>query len=255
MYNHDDDRPVVQTSYAFVSTMTKMRNRETIQTIRNLQLIALLSICSMMHVDIVQATPSTIVDTTEYLARAAATHKLGECFPSSTDERKFHCFAKLRAIATATGISDKMNTSTTPSSTPTTTPKYVHNDDDDDDCYDNEDNECPKWAESGECTINPNYMLVNCRYSCQVCFDVVDGHGGTIQIAPDSYDFRQRFVHHITDTAQYIRNIRKQYPKVRATCRNYKSECTHDAVKGQCVDTQTASYMLEHCPAACRSCV
>lgn len=28
---------------------------------------------------------------------------------------------------------------------------------------------CPAWADSGECTRNPNYMLANCQLSCGVC--------------------------------------------------------------------------------------
>eukprot|EP00058_Branchiostoma_floridae_P022713 XP_002608203.1 hypothetical protein BRAFLDRAFT_90357 [Branchiostoma floridae] len=28
---------------------------------------------------------------------------------------------------------------------------------------------CPHWASIGECDVNPNYMLVNCRLSCGVC--------------------------------------------------------------------------------------
>ena len=27
--------------------------------------------------------------------------------------------------------------------------------------------ECPGWAESGECTLNPTYMLTNCAASCK----------------------------------------------------------------------------------------
>jgi hypothetical protein len=29
--------------------------------------------------------------------------------------------------------------------------------------------DCPKWANGGECTINPEYMLYNCAKSCQAC--------------------------------------------------------------------------------------
>lgn len=28
---------------------------------------------------------------------------------------------------------------------------------------------CPKWADNGECTINPEYMLYNCAKSCSAC--------------------------------------------------------------------------------------
>ena len=35
-------------------------------------------------------------------------------------------------------------------------------------CHD-EKNNCDSWAEQGECEINPNYMLSNCRKSCGCC--------------------------------------------------------------------------------------
>ena len=28
---------------------------------------------------------------------------------------------------------------------------------------------CPHWAQSGECSKNPDYMLVNCKKSCDQC--------------------------------------------------------------------------------------
>ena len=36
------------------------------------------------------------------------------------------------------------------------------------DCYDDE-YRCLKWAKSGECNKNPDYMLQKCRQSCDVC--------------------------------------------------------------------------------------
>lgn len=36
------------------------------------------------------------------------------------------------------------------------------------DCYDDE-YRCLKWAKSGECNNNPDYMLKKCRLSCDVC--------------------------------------------------------------------------------------
>lgn len=38
-------------------------------------------------------------------------------------------------------------------------------------CIDESTN-CPYWAEAGECTYNPNYMLKRCRASCRQCGDV-----------------------------------------------------------------------------------
>ena len=35
-------------------------------------------------------------------------------------------------------------------------------------CVDNHD-DCEQWASTGECKVNPNYMLYNCMKSCLTC--------------------------------------------------------------------------------------
>lgn len=37
-----------------------------------------------------------------------------------------------------------------------------------DDCEDYHEM-CEKWSQKGECKANPEYMLLNCRSSCEVC--------------------------------------------------------------------------------------
>jgi ShK domain-like len=190
------------------------------------------------RIDLVEATATTLIEPAPvYVAQAAAAEKLGECLPSSTDETQFHCFAGLRTITTAAtnDIADEdIN-------------YYAE------DCFDLEVNECPGWAATGECTINPDYMLHHCRYSCQTCMEI-DGHGGTTQIAPAHA--KSAVVEHLKTTAQYIRTIIETQPQLRATCRNHNSECTFWAVQGECLEgDKIAPYMLEHCPAACRACV
>ena len=199
----------------------------------------------------VKTTSTT--NTEQYLAIAAATNKLGECLPTSTeDDTSFTCFAKLRAIATGTGTQNRTWSTNAGTSTGSASLKYVHYDD----CFDDEVDTCPDWAASGECNINPAYMLVHCRYSCQTCYDMVDGHGGIVQVAPGSPELRRTIAVHITDTAHYIRTVRKQYPQVRSTCRNYDADCSYRAVQGQCLfGSETAAFMHQHCPAACRTCV
>ena len=32
-----------------------------------------------------------------------------------------------------------------------------------------EDLRCSSWAATGECTLNPNYMMAHCRQSCKAC--------------------------------------------------------------------------------------
>jgi ShK domain-like len=226
------------------------RRSSCVKTFIHVALVVLTPLlCSLLRnidASTVKQQRTTIIDSAaQYLATAAASNKLGECLPTSTDDTNFNCFSKLRAVATGT-VAPNMTSPTRPTIT------YVHNDA----CYDEETNNCPEWAASGECSINPGYMLVNCRFSCQTCYDIVDGHGGTVQVAPGSPETRKRIAQHITDTAQYIRTIRKRHPTIRATCRNYIPECTYRAVEGHCLSgSQTASYMQKHCPAACHTCV
>jgi ShK domain-like len=190
-----------------------------------------------------------IQDAQQYVTTAAATNKLGECLPSSTDESNFYCFARLRTITTAAGVDTASTGGGRRSGTDREIKKYTE------DCYDVEMDECPGWAAQGECTINPDYMLHNCRFSCQTCVEI-DGHGGITQIAPGSQDIRDKIVQHLTDTAQYVRTILQQEPQVRATCRNAVPECTYWAVQGQCtIGTDRAQYLSENCPAACHTCV
>jgi Cys-rich protein (TIGR01571 family) len=37
-------------------------------------------------------------------------------------------------------------------------------------CKDNND-QCPQWAEAGECGRNPNFMMANCQLSCGACHE------------------------------------------------------------------------------------
>jgi len=54
------------------------------------------------------------------------------------------------------------------SSGPTTTKRPTTTTRPDSDCTDN-NNSCASWASSGECSKNPDYMLVNCKKSCGQC--------------------------------------------------------------------------------------
>ena len=211
--------------------------RQNISTTVKTALVALWFLLYLVDDSVVEATATTILDPYPvYVAHAAATEKLGECLPSSIDETQFHCFAGLRTITTAATKAAEEDRN-----------YYAE------DCFDMQVDDCPGWAASGECTINPDYMLHHCRYSCQTCMEI-DGHGGTTQIAPT--DARAAIVQHLKATAQYIRTITERQPELRATCRNLASECTYWAVLGECREgTDTAPYMLEHCPAACRACV
>lgn len=246
---------VHEQSNSSISTKTMLFQRRFVPSVIPFILAVISLSCTVHEASTVKSqSPSTtgITDTDQYLATAAATNKLGECLPTSTDDTSFTCFAKLRAIATGTGKQNRTRNTTGDTGKNSATLKYVHHDD----CFDDEIDACPDWAASGECNINPDYMLVHCRYSCQTCYDIVDGHGGIVQVAPGSPELRHTIARYITDTAHYIRTIRQQYPQVRSTCRNHHAECTYKAVQGQCLlGSDTASFMHQHCPAACRTCV
>jgi hypothetical protein len=46
--------------------------------------------------------------------------------------------------------------------------KYISTLPQNSDCKDDYD-DCPSWAANGECDINPEYMLYNCKSSCKSC--------------------------------------------------------------------------------------
>lgn len=42
-------------------------------------------------------------------------------------------------------------------------------------CVDAEVKSCPEWAQLGECSKNPQYMLIHCRKSCHSCIGLHQG--------------------------------------------------------------------------------
>ncbi len=45
---------------------------------------------------------------------------------------------------------------------------YFSRQDSEKECVDKSD-ECPLWAEDGDCNLNPQYMMQNCAKTCMVC--------------------------------------------------------------------------------------
>jgi ShK domain-like len=100
---------------------------------------------------------------------------------------------------------------------------------------------CPEWQQQNECLNNPEYMLPNCRKSCQSC---IDGHAGISQVAPGNS--AHRVLQRLVDTVWYM----STHGQTPVSCRNDREECTYMAVEGKC----GSEWMNEHCKAACRKC-
>ena len=88
-------------------------------------------------------------------------------------------------------------------------------------CRDENPN-CVWWAEEGECSRNPDYMLHNCKASCKQCR------------------------HSITDDTV----IRKIEPE---ECGNKNPNCGWWAEAGECI--KNPNYMLHICKASCKKCL
>jgi len=116
-------------------------------------------------------------------------------------------------------------------------------------CIDAEKDQCPVWAERGECSKNPQYMMVHCRKSCQTC--ITFHQGGVTQIAP-SEENRRQVLERLAGTQEYQHWQAERSVESLKTCINKHELCTHWSLTGEC--ETNAHYMNRECPAACRSC-
>lgn len=94
-----------------------------------------------------------------------------------------------------------------------------------DDCVDGDSN-CKFWAESGECSANPGYMLAVCLKACNVC--PLPGRGALAGLSNMEAAMR------------------------RPDCQNGHEECENWATAGEC--SANPSYMLTNCARACNTC-
>jgi hypothetical protein len=138
----------------------------------------------------------------------------GECIPNVEDLSSFHCFDRA-----GRGIK----------------------------CED-EESECTKWAGQGECSNNPQYMLINCRKSCESCIGL---HVGETQVSPDE-GTRDKLVERLLETQEYIHEEALYRVATLKKCQNQHKLCTHWAVQGHC--EANADFMKEKCAPACQTC-
>ncbi|GMS86017.1 hypothetical protein PENTCL1PPCAC_8192, partial [Pristionchus entomophagus] len=105
--------------------------------------------------------------------------------------------------------------------TTTTTVSPTKKCDNSDGCF-NEDECCPIWGSTGECTRNPDWMACNCRVSCGHCFPQDYNYGGCEDYHPSC--------------SNWARNGECQknpwmMENCRDSCRNCKSP---QQLRGQC---------------------
>jgi hypothetical protein len=117
-------------------------------------------------------------------------------------------------------------------------------------CEDAKHGDCPKWKEHGECSNNPQYMMVHCRKSCQTCIGL--HQGGVLQIAP-SQQTRPQVLQRLVETQEYQHLMAERNVESFKSCFNNHELCTHWSLEGEC--ETNAHYMNRECPAACRTCV
>jgi prolyl 4-hydroxylase len=149
-----------------------------------------------------------------FVSAAIEMNAKGECVALEEDLSSFHCFGN-----SGRGIK----------------------------CID-EETECPRWAGQGECSKNPQYMLINCRKSCESCIGL---HIGETQVSPDE-ETRDQLVQRLLETQEYIHEEAMYRVSTLKKCQNTHKLCTHWAVQGQCENN--ADFMKEKCAPACQSC-
>lgn len=135
---------------------------------------------------------------------------------------------------------------------------------------------CYKWAEEGECVVNPKYMRRACRDSCMLCLDLKAARergddedyirrkrlymnldtGVPQDFPPDlSDDEKYRLKSHLRTMDEYSKGylLDATTPSVvRERCKNAFGLCAQWATAGMCTDKVV--YMLNSCPLACQVC-
>ena len=110
------------------------------------------------------------------------------------------------------------------------------------------DPRCDEWGKRGECSKNPQYMLIYCRKACESC---ITGHHGEIQVAPDSTT-RKNVLELIMETQVYLKEQAEFKARILRNCRNQDKFCAHYAVMGEC--EKNPEFMNANCAPACKTC-
>mmetsp|Transcript_2437 Transcript_2437/g.3597 ORF Transcript_2437/g.3597 Transcript_2437/m.3597 type:complete len:389 (-) Transcript_2437:79-1245(-) len=130
------------------------------------------------------------------------------------------------------------------------------------------------WADAGECIENPQYMLVYCAKSCNICHykgDLRELMLERMKIAEEAKEqeaalYKTKFGVEQTITTDEARETNKameeymeikvmlddKYSTVRKDCLNRSPNCVFWASIGEC--EKTRDYMVVQCAPACQTC-
>ncbi|XP_054748155.2 zinc metalloproteinase nas-13-like [Lytechinus pictus] len=123
------------------------------------------------------------------------------------------------------------------------------------DCMDSHSN-CAAWAQAGECQINPTWMLVNCKVSCDQC------DTGTItENCKDQNDNCEVWAKYMqcTENPSYMLEYcprscgQCSSSNFMNTCEDYHDNCEYWASNDQC--QENPGYMNYECRKSCNLCV
>jgi prolyl 4-hydroxylase len=130
------------------------------------------------------------------------------------------------------------------------------------------------WADSGECNVNPRYMLVYCAKACNICHYQGDlaqlmhdrlvekklEEEKALQLQKTQYGMEQTITDEASQTTydamiNYMQNVVAVDPKferVRDECKMRSENCVFWASIGEC--NKTREYMIVQCAPACQTC-
>merc|ERR1712154_266746 len=97
-----------------------------------------------------------------------------------------------------------------------------------------------------ECEVNPQYMYIHCRKSCDTCSKSQSVKG----------EEREKVLHAMQESQEYYMTevlSSKEYVKVRKNCKNRHELCTFWKILGEC--GANPKYMTLHCALACMTCL
>ena len=136
---------------------------------------------------------------------------------------------------TATSSTTAIPTATTVTTTTTTKP-----------CID-ETESCKIWAETGQCEMNPEYMLSNCLISCGVCA------GPTVNTTTATAALTSTAKPSTTTTGTTAVPTTTTATTTTRACLDLNNQCPLWAQTGHC--EKNPSYMFENCMISCGVCV
>lgn len=129
------------------------------------------------------------------------------------------------------------------------------------------DESCSDWADTGECTNNPEYMMDNCPFSCDICIPMMESVPQKLIVGDeyesediDDQESKNELQHLLQDHYEkmltYQESIAEddRYIKVRNSCVNSQPDCVFWAATGECDLDKHFGYMMTNCPLACLSC-